>query len=476
MPKTKSKDNANEIIEMKLLDKQMIAYEFLTDNKTIEVVYGGGARGGKSYLGCAWIIQSCFEYPESRWLIGRSRLKDLKRTTFKTFMKILSELGLEKGKDWQYNGQTDTLIFYETGSEVVFVDLFHYPQDPEYTKLGSLELTGAFLDECGEVPHLAKNIVLTRLSFMLEEYGITPKLLMTCNPKKNWLYFEYYEPWKKGQLKEDAQFIISLVDDNHYIAKSYIHLLENNITDHASVQRLRYGNWEYDNEDVSLFTYKNILDIFSNDHVSGGLAYITCDVARYGKDYLVIMVWEGLKVVETIILEKSSIPEIVELIKAYASKYRVPRSRIIVDDGGVGGGVVDYLPNCVSFVGASSPIDKENYKNLRTQCYYRLSEVVKDAELYVMFTNNSTKKNAIKEFIVTDLQAIERKNIDSDGKLEINSKDEIKGKTGRSPDFGDCLSMRMIFHKKKVKFGITSIYTEDPDYRYSDNDGYDDDD
>jgi hypothetical protein len=49
------------------------------------------------------------------------------------------------------------------------------------------------------------------------------------------------------------------------------------------------------------------------------------------------------------------------------------------------------------------------------------------------------------ESIVEDLEKIKGRGIDKDGKLKIVGKDEIKEHRGRSPDFADCLMMRMWF-------------------------------
>ena len=60
---------------MKLIKKQEHAVHYLKDRTTTELLYGGSAGGGKSVLGCLWLIEMCQTHAGSRWLMGRSKLR-----------------------------------------------------------------------------------------------------------------------------------------------------------------------------------------------------------------------------------------------------------------------------------------------------------------------------------------------------------------------------------------------------------------
>ena len=133
---------------MNLLLKQEYATYFLKDDVTEEVLFGGAAGGGKSALGCLWLIECSQKYPGSRWLMGRSKLKTLKETTLNTFFELSADLGL--ANQYTYNAQTNIITWFN-GSQIILKDLFLYPSDPNFDSLGSLEITGAFIDECNQL-------------------------------------------------------------------------------------------------------------------------------------------------------------------------------------------------------------------------------------------------------------------------------------------------------------------------------------
>jgi len=415
--------------------KQKECLKYLFDDSTKEVLFGGAAGGGKSWVGVSYLILMCLQYPKTRYLMGRSKLDALKKTTLNTFFEVCTAWNLKAIKDYTFNGSSNVITFYN-GSEIILKDLFLYPSDRNFDSLGSLEITGAFIDEANQITEKAKNVVASRLRYKLDENNLIPKLLMTCNPAKNWVYSEYYRPAQDNTIKHYRKFIQSLVIDNNYISKHYETQLSQ--LDELSKQRLLFGNWEYDATADSLIDYNSIMSMFSQKGIEGD-KYITCDVARFGSDKTVIMLWQGLHIRYIRTLLKSAINEVVDEIKKLQQENGVNLRNIIVDEDGVGGGVKDYL-RCQGFTNNARALKGENYQNLKTQCYYKLADQINKGQIGVSCSDVN-----IKNYITEELEQVRTKDADKDNKLQIIPKDTVKSILGRSPDYADALAMRMYY-------------------------------
>jgi len=431
-------------ITFKPTKKQFLALEYLNDSETEELLFGGGAGGGKSVLGCFWLVSSCLRYKESRWLLGRAKLKTLKESTVKTLFDVLKNIfKFTKDVHYTYNA-IEGVVKFVNGSEIVFKDLFLYPSDPEFDSLGSSEYTGAFLDECSEITHKAKEIVMTRLRYKINEFDIIGKLLACTNPCKNWAYHQFYKLWSNKEKMTSRKFIQALVKDNPNIPKQYIENLKKR--DKVTKERLLLGNWHYEDDPAKLMDYDKILDIFTNSYVKteGGAKYLTIDPARFGQDKTVIMVWEGLYITKIFAYKTTDMKFIEEKITQLAEQEQISRSNIVVDEDGIGGGIKDHLTGIRGFVNNSTPINQgnevTNYQNLKTQCYFKLAELINSGKIGANIENETYK-----ELIIEDLEQVKRKDIDDDGKVKLVNKETVKENMGRSPDFSDCMMTRMFF-------------------------------
>jgi phage terminase large subunit len=151
---------------------------------------------------------------------------------------------------------------------------------------------------------------------------------------------------------------------------------------------------------------------------------------------------------------------------------------VLADEGGVGGGVVDGMRGIKGFNGASSPLPiwdfvrgkqvPANYQNFRSQCYFKLSEIVNNRQMSVKITSfktnieGYTKEKALSD-LFEELDVTKQTDNSEDGKRAIIPKSEIKELLGRSPDLADILMMRMFFELKDLPVTFKAVLNPDRD-------------
>lgn len=443
---------AKRKLEMFLTPKQLDAWEYLGDDIHTEVLYGGSAGSGKSALGCFWLIRNAYEYPGTRGMMGRVVLKHLKQSTLLSFFDVCRTLGLESGRDYHYHIQGGYIIFNQTGSKIYLKDLAYYPSDPEYDSLGSTEYSYAFIDEASQMNVKVRDVVKSRIRYKIKEFNIKPKLLMTCNPSKNFLYSDFYKPWKEGDLRQDRAFVPALPGDNPFLPADYIENLKG--LDKITQERLLYGNWEYDDDPSTLVDIDAINDLFTNQ-VEGQPVdegdedkrelYLVADIARFGSDRTVISLWKGLECFRLEVFKKQSLLVTAKLVEQRAKEFNIRYSNILIDEDGIGGGVMDSLKGVKGFMANQKPFRDENYNNLRSQCAFSLAQAVRDRRISIKTGNEDLKAQIVAEF-----ETLKQKDPDKDGKLSLIGKDRMKNVLGRSPDLLDVCIMRMWFEFRPV--------------------------
>lgn len=446
--------------------KQEQAWQLLQDRQTRFLLFGGGAGGGKTWLYCEWLLVWAYFYPGSRGFIARNELKRLMNSTYVTWTKVLAHHGIpsdEYSLDGKYN-----VIRFKNGSTIDLLDVAYKPTDPDYDRFGSTEYSHGFGEEIQEWHFKAFEVLKSRIGrhkITCDGMDITPypKCGMSCNPTKSWPYRVFYKPWRDGTLPEGYAFIQSLYTDNPHTADEYGRQLDE-LTDTAMRQRLKEGNWDYDEGAGTLMSHDAIRDIFTNTIVHDGEKYLTVDVARYGRDKTVLNLWNGLESTRRQIYTGIGIDKTIQIIRDLATAEHIPYSHILVDEDGVGGGVVDQLKGVKGFIAASSPLptatmlrrqavigiskDIEGgarflpFQHLKAQCAFKLAEIVETHKL-------ACTKLSDEDEIVEDMSQIRQKDVDKDGKLKIVPKDEVREALGRSPDIGDTFIMRAYFELLK---------------------------
>jgi hypothetical protein len=429
--------------DIKLTKRQTIAWDFLMDNTTNELIFGGSAGGGKSMLACLWLMTMCLRFKGIRCLLGRTTLSSLKQTSLNTLFEVLKMSGLESEKHYKYNGQSNTITF-NNKSEIILKDLETKPSSPNMDELAGIEITCAVIEEASQVTRMAYNIVKSRLRFKLNEHNLIGKILMTTNPSQGFIKSDFYIPYVEERLPSNIKFIPSLPHDNPHLPQSYLDMLNTLPTEQR--KRLLMGDWNYNSDIDSLFDFESIASCsFKHSPNPIDKKYICIDVARFGGDSTVISIWVGLTIVEIIKYNKLDGDTLYNHIKDLISKHGIHPSQVIADSDGVGGFLVDRL-RCSSFVNNSSALHGQNFTNLKSQCFVKLSDLIKEGKISINILDPSTVDE-----LTQQLLAIKLKDVEKDGRVGVIGKDVMKKMLGVSPDIADSVMLRMFYEVKNLK-------------------------
>ena len=266
---------------------------------------------------------------------------------------------------------------------------------------------------------------------------------MSCNPWRNFIYTDFYKPWRDWELPERRKFIQSLPTDNPFLPKSYIEQLKN--LDKVSRERLLNGNFDYSDDPWLLFDIDTLDNCFKKGKWTWEY-YLTIDAARQGKDKTEIGVWNWLHLERIVQIERGNLTDQAETIQKLIQKHDIDLDNVIVDEVWVGWGLVDILW-CKGFIANASPLHpysaklleykRRNYANLKTQAFFYLKKYIEDWKVTFYPENN------YKAEIIEDLLFIRQVDIDNDSKIKLESKKDLKERLWRSPDLADMISFRM---------------------------------
>lgn len=452
--------------DLTISEVQALAMEEFNNPQTVSIVFGGGAGGGKSFLIGLLTAIAAKKYPGTRWGLARKELKSLKQTTIATLIgKVHPILGITEN-DYKLN-LLDSTLTYSNGSEILLLDLTAKPSDPEMESLGSLELTGAFVDEVGEVNKKPFTVLSSRVNrWKNKEYGITGKVVGSCNPSPGFVRQEFYDKyeqlgsgriqkWQSGhvwvngeRLPAYAAYIRSTVLDNPFIDDNYIEGLKR--LPPQEKKRLLDGDWNYLDEDDSLFPMALIdkmtvyelpekefddegHEVDEHGKIKKFNKYIGVDPSDKGKDSTVITLVDGGIICEQVEI-KSPVGKddaigfyIAGKLIAFAEKHGFTKHlarNITIEGNGIGASLRDAL----------------RVMGWPVQVYEATLQSRNDG-FYQFMVNADEGKIKILYSIIEDgnlLRQLTAHRFDLDtGKPRITKKKELRQLLGRSPDHAD---------------------------------------
>jgi len=200
-----------------------------------EVLLSGSVGSAKSILLAHVCIKHCIENPNARVLIGRKSMPDLKQTIFQKILEHLEgsfQLDLHYFVNW-----TSAKIRFLNGSEIISRSW----ADKRYTKVRSLELSAAIIEELSENNEEDKRAyeeIKMRVG-RLPHIKTQNFILCATNPDSpsSWV-FRYFIDTNSPT----RHVYYSVTTDNPFLPTKYIEQLKKDL-DPKQAERMIYGKW-----------------------------------------------------------------------------------------------------------------------------------------------------------------------------------------------------------------------------------------
>lgn len=221
-------------------------------------------------------------------------------------------------------------------------------------------------------------------------------------------------------------------------------------------QQLIEGNWNVSikNIDEMPIPYSVAESVFNNDPMINNDMWITADLADTGDDNTVILVWNGLHIIDHLILCTSTPRLNADKLLMMAEKHGISNSHIIYD--GIRAVYInDYIPEALPFISYRRGMGKycRMYYNLKDECYARLVELIRrrmlsfddDIAKKIYHHKNMSNPVTISVEFIEECSVVRFKDMATGRKTLLNKKEmnQMLGK-GRSMDLLDPIAMRML--------------------------------
>ena len=223
-----------------------------------------------------------------------------------------------------------------------------------------------------------------------------------------------------------------------------------------NAEQLLEGNWNVspDDDTQGAITSSEANQVLLNDPQVNGDKWVTCDLADVGMDNFVCLAWDGLHVIDSLILSHTTPRMNAERLHMFAASHGVADSHIIYDATRALY-INDYIEDAMPFISSRHPLGMYGRMavRLKDECYLRLVELIKRGGISIadnvaskIYEHQRIKENVsfANEFIEECL-VVGFKEVNS-GKKTLLTKKEMNQKLGRgrSMDVLDPFAMRML--------------------------------
>ena len=416
--------DARDVLNMDLVQGE--------DDPPIELCYGGAKGGGKSFFFVFWVLEYC------RWVIQHYNLKASKNPPHIGFMgrKLSTDFTQTTLQTWRENipdtcyefrGSGDKEVKHVVIDGAVAVDYGGLDRQVDINKFNSAEYGFVAIDQAEET--LIDDVAVLKATRRMKIKGkpLPYRGLWTANPAACWLKTDFIDTPKRNHI-----FVQALPGDNKHLPNSYIETLKASFGHRPELlQAYLYGSWDAFEGANQVILGSWVQRARTMPSMLAGTV-ISCDVARFGDDKTVIYIFDGSEIIEEHVMGYSRTTDVSDRITDLARRHN--DCQVVVDEIGIGGGVIDELHKngrrVIAFNSSAKATDPEKFYNLRAEAWWELGQHFAHGEIGCMKMTDG---------LYNELTApgYEFRN----GKILIEPKEKIKQRIGHSTDKADCYVM-----------------------------------
>jgi hypothetical protein len=401
--------------------------DLLMSDEVEELLFGGAKGGGKSILGCIWVFTHArelvakYHLPPSRYPIpigwmGRHRRTDFVHTTLETWKQFIPE------QHYKIREMSGDIILWDR-CRIDFGGL----DSPEVVqKFNSAEYCFAFIDQAEETQKDDVAVLIGSLRRRLATQEVPRKLLMTANPARCWLKDDFVTNPKPFQ-----RYLQSLPTDNPWLPKTYIDQLRHAFEHRPELlEAYLYGSWDAFDAENQVIRESWIRDASGRQfYRPNAPEIIACDPARFGDDETVIYRLKDTEIVGAEIYGHQDTMHTAN--KLFVTQRDCNGALLVVDEGGLGAGIVDRLREMGADVLAVDSSQRaaqyDRYHNLRAEMWDRAGRAFSEREIALHWDDPK---------LVSELCSATYSF--RNGRMLVSKKEEIKAIIRRSPNRADA--------------------------------------
>lgn len=365
---------------------------------------------GKTLCLLGKIYNYCEDYPGTTALIVRKEYTDLRDSTIRDFERYF-QCSIDSNKEYKLPNKS--VIMFRHAAEIAVLKNINIG-------IAGIEQAEEFSDD-------------TQFQFirdrLRQENGakVHPLCVIGNVNGDNWIK----HLWKDGTLQESELFEATTFDNQHNLPEDFIADLKR-MEKEAPAHYKQYvlNDWTITIDQFMLISPASLEALKEiKSYRSLVKRLVSCDPAT-GGDECVLYMLENDEVKEAKYLHENDTMKIAGEMQIMARRWSI--NDYVLDSIGLGKGVGDRLRemggDVVEINSASEPSDKEHFYNLRAEMWWYVSKLVLDKELPYPQDPELRRQ----------LTNLKYKVINSNGRLQLESKDETRKRLGRSPDRADA--------------------------------------